>query len=324
MSDSPDMVPQRAQALGDGLLGVDLPPLLDIAQANPQGSWRVLAPQAALWFTPGDRRLVVAFDNLATLDHPYPRAPWAMRHVTQIGASLLGVQSMAKDWFRTEDAPRLIAQLAAQGFFDAFEAVLFTGASMGGFGALTFAPLVARARVLAFSPQSTMHPRIAPFERRFAWAVKNSDWTRPDHLDAAAALPFLNRVTLAYDPLVVEDKLHALRLDGPKVRHIHLHHATHEAVRVVVKSGALAGMFADMLDHGQVGRDFFTLYRSRRMVRKWARAFAQRVAGRAHAPRQALAALAVLQAQEPYYFVHQAREAIYARHPHLRASSPQE
>lgn len=295
-----------------------LPAPCKIVDADPSRDFRVLGQTAALWYERGQktpRQLVVSFDNLASLDHPYPRAPWLYRHLGIIGCSFLGVQSHAKDWFRTDDPAQMIATLAAQGFFTAFERVVFAGASMGGFGALNFAPLVAGAEVVAFSPQSTMQRAIAPFEQRFPWAVRNSDWTRPEFLDAAAAIPHIPKVTLLYDPHIRADFLHAKRLSGPNVTHVKLAHCTHEAIRVVVHCDAIGILLEDILTSAAIGPRFWQAYRARRGIRKWARAFAQAVGVRTHAPRQGLAALAVLEAREKYLFAFQARQKLLLHLP---------
>ncbi|MCV2874996.1 hypothetical protein OE810_01875 [Rhodobacteraceae bacterium XHP0102] len=296
-----------------------LPAPCEISAADPMRAFRVLGQTAALWYQRGEktpRHLVVSFDNLASLDHPYPRAPWLYRHLGGIGCSFLGVQSHAKDWFRTEDPAEMIAMLAAQGFFAAFERVVFAGASMGGFGALNFAPLVDGAEVVAFSPQSTMQRAIAPFETRFPWAVRNSDWSRPEFLDAAAAIPHIPKVTLLYDPHIRADFLHAKRLSGPNVTHVKLAHCTHEAVRVVVHCEAIGILLEDVLATGAISPRFWQAYRARRGIRKWARAFAQNLSARGHAPRQGLAALTVLEAREKYLFAFQARQKLL---PYLNA-----
>ena len=123
-----------------------------------------------------DGALVVSFDNLATIDEGWPRGPWAWKRLEPMGHSVLGVQSHAKDWFRQPNAPALLRGLEERGFFRRFRRVVLTGASMGGFAALNFAPLIPEARVLAFSPQTTMNKVIAPYEARFPFAVKRSNW----------------------------------------------------------------------------------------------------------------------------------------------------
>jgi esterase/lipase len=130
--------------------------------------------------------------------------------LAKLGYSVLGVQSFNKDWFRLGEAPKLLANLVSEGFFDRFDKVLFVGASMGGFGALNYASVVSGATVLAFSPQTTMNREIAPFETRFKYRVNRTDWVAPEHLDAAKAVPDLGPVFLVYDPMFQRTK-HMLR-----------------------------------------------------------------------------------------------------------------
>lgn len=293
-----------------------LPPACPVEKADPTRSFRVVGDTAFLWFEPRDEVLLVTFDNLATVDNPYPRLPWLHRQADELGHSLLGVQSHAKDWFRQDTAPALIRALAEQGFFAPFSTIVFVGASMGGFAALNFAPLVPGARVLALSPQSTMNRQIAPFERRFPWAVRNSEWDRPAFLDAAAAVPFLPSATVLFDPFVFEDKLHAMRLAGPNVQLVRVGHATHEAVRVVIKSGALNPMLAEFVATGALGPHFRAHMRNRRTVRKWARSFTDNLLKSNH-PRLTLAASEVLIRDQQYFFAMKAREAVLEKNPEL-------
>ncbi|WP_136645686.1 S9 family peptidase [Tabrizicola sp. YIM 78059] len=282
----------------------DLPPLLaPDAAADASHRFRVLRDRAALWFEPGDRALIVTFDNLATIDHPYPRSPWLKNLVQDLGFALLGVQSFAKDWYRNPDAVPLVRQLEADGFFARFDRVVFIGASMGAFAAINMATLVPGVSVIALSPQSTMSRKIAPFEGRFGWAVKRSDWTTPHFLDAAETVRRLDRVVVLFDGRVNEDRLHAARLAGPNVQMLRIDHTTHEAVRVVLKCGALGHLIAGVAERGQPGPEFWQAMRNRRTVRKWARAFFEQVTAEGH-PARIRAAGAALLRQDDYLFVH--------------------
>ena len=49
--------------------------------------------------------------------------------------------------------------------------LLMLGATMGGYAALAFAPLVPGARVLAVAPQSTLAPGRVPGETRWKWTA---------------------------------------------------------------------------------------------------------------------------------------------------------
>lgn len=289
---------------------VALPPLLEPgATFDPARAFRVVRDRSALWFEPGGSTLVVTFDNLATLDHPYPRYPWLRTLVQDMGFALLGTQSFAKDWYRNPDAAPLIRWLEAEGFFARFDRVVFIGASMGAFAALNMATLVPGAVVIALSPQSTMSRKIAPFEGRFGWAVKRSDWTTPDFLDAAESARRLERVVLLFDGRVTEDRLHASRLAGPNVQMLRIDHATHEAVRVVLKCGALGPLIGGVATSGSAGTEFWRAMRNRRTVRKWARAFFEQVAAEGR-PARIRAAGAALLKQDDYLFVHRGLQGL--------------
>lgn len=260
------------------------PPAMDAARAAGADRFLVQGERGNLWFEGRGEAdtLIVSFDNLATIDEGWPRHPWAWRRLEPMGHAVLGVQSHAKDWFRQPTSPAQIAALRDAGFFDRFRQIVLTGASMGGFAALNFAPLIPGARVLAFSPQSTMNKGIAPFEQRFPFAVRKSDWGDMPFLDAAAAIPYIARAVLLFDPFVPEDKAHAARMRGPNVEQIACPHATHEAIRVILKSGTFPLLIAAMMRDEPIGPAFWAAYRARRTVPKWQRALIARAAQAGH------------------------------------------
>lgn len=262
---------------------VPIPPaLIPPVRTVPHRDQRFfIAGQGAnLWFEPGSDVLIISFDNLATIDEGFPRLPWMYHRLQPLGYAVLGVQSHAKDWFRLPAAPQMLRDLTAQGFFAGFSRIVMLGASMGGFAALNFASLVPGARVIALSAQSTMNQDIAPFEARFPFAVRKSNWTDPDFLDAAQAVtPY---AALLFDPFTPEDRQHAARMAGGMVQHLHLDHATHEAIRVVIKSGALPALIAAVVAGDHVGRDFWAAYRGRKAVPKWQRALLAAALARGH------------------------------------------
>ncbi|MES2816308.1 MAG: hypothetical protein V4720_15525 [Pseudomonadota bacterium] len=268
---------------------LDVPPEMGLDEAARSGRFLVKGDHANLWFEGAGDALVISFDNLATIDEGWPRAPWAWARLAPLGHSVLGVQSHAKDWFRQPTAPALLQGLEDRGFFRRFRRVVLTGASMGGFAALNFAPLIPEARVLAFSPQSTMSKVIAPFEERFPFAVRKSNWETVPFLDAAAAMPYIRRAVVLYDPFVPEDRAHAARLAGPNVQLLRAPFTTHEAIRVVLKSGTFPLLIDTLLQRDEVGPEFWAAFRARRGVTKWQRAL---LAAAANRGRHALVVLA--------------------------------
>lgn len=71
-----------------------LPEVCKAQDANAKSAFRIIGQSAYLWFEPRGPVLIVSFDNLASLDTPYPRAPWIARQTAELGYSLLGVQGM--------------------------------------------------------------------------------------------------------------------------------------------------------------------------------------------------------------------------------------
>ena len=287
---------------------------MDLAAAATAQRFLVRGEHASLWFEGRGDALVVSFDNLATIDEGWPRGPWAWKRLEPLGHSVLGVQSHAKDWFRQPTAPALLRGLEERGFFRRFRRVVLTGASMGGFAALNFAPLIPEARLLAFSPQSTMNKVIAPFEQRFPFAVRKSNWEGMPFLDAAAAVPYIRRAVILYDPFVPEDRAHAARLAGPNVQFLRAPFTTHEAIRVVLKSGTFPLLVDALVAGDEVGGAFWAAYRARRGVPKWQRALLATAAARGRHQMVLLAAEAMLRLgealpEEETLFIRRARRA---------------
>lgn len=293
---------------------IDVPPEMGLEAAARAERFLVRGEHANLWFEGQGDALVVSFDNLATIDEGWPRGPWTWKRLQPMGHSVLGVQSHAKDWFRQPTAPALLRGLEERGFFRRFRRVVLTGASMGGFAALNFAPLIPEARVLAFSPQTTMNKVIAPFEARFPYSVKRSNWEGMPFLDAAAAVPYIRRAVVLYDPLVPEDRAHAARLAGPNVQLLRAPFTTHEAIRVVLKTGTFPLLIDALIESDMVGPQFWAAFRARRGVTKWQRALLAEAANRGRHGMVIRAADAMLRMgadlpEEETVFIRRARRA---------------
>lgn len=277
---------------------IDLPPEMGLDAAARAERFLIMGDHANLWFEGRSDVLIISFDNLATIDEGWPRGPWLGWRLEGLGHSVLGVQSHAKNWFRQPTAPDLLRGLEERGFFRRFRRIVMIGASMGGFAAINFAPLIPEARVLAFSPQSTMNKVIAPYEARFPFAVRKSNWEGMPFLDAAAAVPYLRKLVLVYDPFAAEDRAHAMRLAGPNVQLLRAPHCTHEAIRVVIKSGALLGLISQLVEGDHIGPQFWQEFRGRKSVPKWQRALLSEAAARKHPRLVVRAAEAILKAGE--------------------------
>lgn len=232
------------------------------------------------WFEKRSDTLLVTFDNLSSVGEYDPPQPWLYARAAKIGVSLLGIMASRKDWYRNDDTPALISALRDAGLFAGFRRVIFAGASMGGFAALAYARLVPGAEVLAFSPQSTLSRKAAPFEGRYRYGSRKWDWTGPFH-DAAGAADG-RRIVLVYDPQVPEDRAHAMRIDGAGVQHIRVPLMGHRAIRALKTLGVL-----DQLIEGELRGDFdapafWRGFRARRGDVAWQRALVGAALQRGH------------------------------------------
>lgn len=258
-----------------------------VAQAAKAGDFWLRGTSCDIVTNLRSATALVTFDNLASIDerpqNP-PWSPWLAARAEALGYSVVGVQSHAKDWYRTPEPSEQIAELQALGFFERFETIVFTGASMGGFAALCFAGLVPGARVLAFSPQSTLNRDIAPFEKRYPYPYRKFDWQSPAYLDAAAHVGAIASGHLFFDPRVAEDKQHAGRLRSPTLTQVRIPFAGHTLIRVIVKAGAFDHLLATYPGTGTVDAGFFRLLRARRSNPIWAKGFLYAVANRGDGP----------------------------------------
>ncbi|MCJ8336514.1 MAG: hypothetical protein MJH10_20165, partial [Epibacterium sp.] len=252
------------------------PTAIELADASDHQAFWVRGRTCDVVFQRRSPTLLVSFDNLASINERSEARPWPAwlgPRAEALDYSILSLQSHQKDWYRTPEPAAQIAHLVRTGFFNWFGHILFIGTSMGAFAALCFAGLVPRAKVLAFSPQSTLNRKIAPFERRYPYPLRKFDWDTPAYLDAAEHVGQIASGHLFFDPKVTEDRLHAARLDAPNLPQISVPYAGHRLIRVLVKSGAFDHLLTHYPRSGQVDREFFERLRNKRKDPKWARPF---------------------------------------------------
>ena len=218
----------------------------------------------AVGYVEQDRRqLVVTFDNLAEMgDTSLMRGPWSYDFFAERGCSVMGVMARRGIWFRDPALISYLASLSKGGFFKQFERVLFTGNSMGGFGALAFSRLAPGADVLAFSPQTSLDKALVPWETRFekSWSA---DWTLP-HSDAAEGLESAGAVTVIYDPVFELDKRHVDRITAPNVTKLTAWYASHKSPVFLRRLDMLREVSEAALERALTPELFYASYRRRK------------------------------------------------------------
>ncbi|QUS35473.1 glycosyltransferase family 2 protein [Falsirhodobacter algicola] len=230
-----------------------------------EGAFLWGGPENALMFIPGSTRLVVTFDNISTVRDDVQREPWGMKFLHEtLGCSVLGVMATITNWYRQDFVHDAFESLQKQGFFDRFDEVLFYGASMGGFGALTYARCVPGARVLAIAPQTTLDRDILPNETRWGWTRK-LDWNgRFGDAAEAGALDKAADVVVISDPYFAPDVAQVTRLDGPAIRHLRMPFFGHQLPNAFVNMGIMKTLVTSILDGDLTDARFYKMLRARR------------------------------------------------------------
>ena len=217
----------------------------------------------ALMFVPKTRRLIVSFDNIHGIKNAETRWPWGMKRITQdLDCSLLGVMAVYRNWFRHDFVHDAFSVLRDSGFFDQFDDILFYGASMGGFGALTYSRVAPGSRVLAFAPQTTLDRRILPEDDRWGW-TKKLDWDGP-YADAAADTAAANAIYLISDPFFEPDARQIARLSQANVVHLRTPFMGHQLPNAFEQMGILRPLLQAAASGKLDANLFYNLYRARR------------------------------------------------------------
>ncbi|UOA20644.1 hypothetical protein DSM14862_03625 (plasmid) [Sulfitobacter indolifex] len=232
-------------------------------EVNEGGGFYHETEHHVISYTPGKRRLLVSFDNLASLKSKHPRKPWGQDIAQKNGWGSLGVMTKKNDWFRSTELTNYLSELRAQGLFESYPAVSMYGASMGGYAACLFAPLAPGCTVVAFAPQSSLSAEDAPFEKRYRFARRNYDWNSTEWRDAAQGIKAAGKAYLIYDPTIPEDLMHAQRLTGPQVSQLTWPGLTHKVPPTLRRLGILGPVAKETLTATMTHKRFHELMRVR-------------------------------------------------------------
>lgn len=277
-------------------------------RAADLGGFMLELDNHVLTFLPGQgKRLVVSFDNLAAVRETEDRIIWGQKFLLAQGHDILGLQVKRRDWFRDRQIIDALTGLRDAGFFRAYPAVSMFGSSMGGFGALAFAPLAPGCTVMAFAPQRSLAASLCPYETRYRHARLNTDWSLP-YGDAAQGLGAASRVYIAYDPTQPEDRAHAAALEAPNVTFLPMRHMGHKLPPALLKMGLLKTISQAAFEARLELPDFARMMRARRESTPWRADFLARCLARGHY-RLGLALAEKMMADRPHWKIrHQKKE----------------
>ncbi|SHE67201.1 hypothetical protein SAMN05444273_102224 [Litoreibacter ascidiaceicola] len=210
-------------------------------------------------------QLVVSFDNLSQAGNDaYAREPWAQKFCADREFSHLGIYAQEPTWFRDEGLIAHLEGLRDEGFFSGFKKVAFVGTSMGAFGALTFSSLAPGAKVVAFSPQTTLDAAKVPWEGRFAKG-RAADWGLP-YSDASEQTKSASQVYLIYDQFHEGDRKHVERLKGGNLVHLKGAGLGHKSALVLSRMNVLKDVMEGAVEGTLSELDFYRAIRARKDI----------------------------------------------------------
>ncbi len=230
------------------------------------GFFRQLERHALAFFARSDT-LIVTFDNTKSRAARGPHFPWGYNFIRRAGHSHLGVMmSRHNDWFRHAQLWDELTALKDDGFFERFRSVIFYGSSMGGYGALAFAPLAPGCRVVTLMPQTHLDPSVVPFETRFRQGYARGDWSGP-FLDGAEGALAAAQVYVFADPYFPPDAKHVYRLPQETTTWLKCTSTGHQSARVL----HLMDLLPDLIHKAWAGdlteEDFIVQWRANRPSR---------------------------------------------------------
>lgn len=224
----------------------------------------------SLLFIPRSDVLVVTFDNLdLALEKRRDQRPWGFDFIAKQGWSMLGVMASGWTWYRDDWLFAQFDNLVRDGFFARFRRVVFYGASMGGYGACTFARAVPGADVVAISPQSSLDPALVPWEQRYRKGAERD--FRGAYGDGAAGIATAARVFVFYDPYQAADARHAERLQGEQVVKLRAPLLGHRLGSSLGQMGILSPLILAALEGRLCEGDFYRALRCRHAFPRYQR-----------------------------------------------------
>ncbi len=267
---------------------------------DEDGSFERLGKRHYAAFIEKSDTLLVSFETLQGIPALSSLAqPLGWEMMRDNGWSSLCVASDGDTWFRDKAVYGYFDRLIDDGFFDAFERVVFYGAGPCAYAAAAYSVAAPGARVLAVQPQATLDPRVTEWDDRFV-EMRRTDFTSrygyaPDMLDAA------DQAFVVYDPRQNLDAMHAALFTRPNVCKLRLRHMGDAIQTDLLEMDQLPVLLNAIVDGTLDDRAFARMMRARRMHPPYLRnllaaldsdgrdrltlALARNVTTRMHAPR---------------------------------------
>lgn len=236
----------------------------------------------------GSALCVVAFDPMSD-NRSLDRKAFGEEFFASRELDAIHVVSARNGWYQDPDLPAALATV--RGMTQRYAQVATYGSSMGGYAALRFSASVGADVAVAISPQYSLQPPFASFERRWFHLRRTTTWLfeRPGE-----PLPPVEAAVVFYDDRGLDGPhAEAVARDLPSAVLVKVRYGGHPAGAMLAETGVLSSAVFEAL-HGAVdprsvsaalrrerhrsGQYFFTLARKQPPARLGLKA---RLAGRA-------------------------------------------
>ena len=212
-------------SLIDPNLGLSLEEWLDRLEdiALENGDFEPLGPDHSAIMIEGNENLLVTFELVESVRNQVNQdAPlgWELRNGH--GWTQLTILANHQTWFRHRAIYQYFDRLIDDGFFDDFEQVVFYGHGSAGYAAAAYSVAAPGATVIAISPQASLDPRVAEWDKRFE-SARRIDFTSrygfaPKMIEAAG------QAVLFYDPTDTNDAMHSALFYSDNVTRVRCRH----------------------------------------------------------------------------------------------------
>ncbi len=250
---------------------------------DEHGFFKHLGAKHSALYVGGGKDLIVSFENL---DHVFEggadRMPWGYQFVSKQGWSMLGLMAHDWTWYRDEDVFDFFDGLRDEGFFDQFDNVVFYGASMGAYAAAVFSSAAPNSKVILISPQATLDPKIAPFEKRYSKAKKNCSF-EGRYSYAPELVKKASKAYLFVDPFHKLDRQHAeLFKEASNLNIYNCYFFGHRIASLWLQIGILKDIITQSVNGTLSPSLFYNLLRKRKDNIRYHREMVERLAQKGH------------------------------------------
>lgn len=211
--------------------------------------------------------LLISFDSLPRLRQIARGRPLGFEMSRHSGWSALNVVALQDGFFRTGALDDFFTQLQADGFFAAFDTVLFCGTGFGGYAACSYARACPDARVLALAPVATQDPMLASWDMRTIQA-RRLDYNGP-YGYAPHGVLHTDAAHVVFDPFEAEDAMHAALMATSGA---HLHRMPHLGSHLDLhlrRMRLMAPLLTHLADGSLDDVRFAKLFRTRRRYKPY-------------------------------------------------------